>query len=280
MDNGKPLFRVRLKLVSSAFTTEATLQSFFQSCQKLQDFKSGKLNGSVPTGKESTPTGNNRSCSPEPESEFKEEEYFEKIASKAHKLFDVDITRLIPHFHIVLRRLLYLLPITKSSDVGMKILSVTIGIVDNAHTSRYDYILRNFVRYHFSSTTSDDEETTHGAVCRHLVTLLESIKSESRGLSRIFRQLWFLFDIIVKSMTQWLIHTKKFKSSRRERFLVDFLVRIDNLVSTTVDLIWKNYELPEANAANIALAYFLRVSFYIVMNALLLNSISVLLIFV
>ncbi|VDO41002.1 unnamed protein product [Onchocerca flexuosa] len=36
VDNGKQLFRVRLRLVSSAFTTEKKLQAFFQSCQKLQ----------------------------------------------------------------------------------------------------------------------------------------------------------------------------------------------------------------------------------------------------
>lgn len=36
VDNGKQLFRVRLRLVSSAFTTETKLQAFFQSCQKLQ----------------------------------------------------------------------------------------------------------------------------------------------------------------------------------------------------------------------------------------------------
>lgn len=35
IDNGKPLFRVRVRLISSIFTTESKLQSFFQCCQKL-----------------------------------------------------------------------------------------------------------------------------------------------------------------------------------------------------------------------------------------------------
>ncbi|VDK26741.1 unnamed protein product [Anisakis simplex] len=36
VDSGKHLFRVRLRLISSIFTSEPRIQAFFQSCQKLQ----------------------------------------------------------------------------------------------------------------------------------------------------------------------------------------------------------------------------------------------------
>lgn len=258
MDNGKPLFRVRLRLVSSVLTTEEKIQAFFQSCQKLYDFRKVKANGNVV--RESTPSSNNRSCSPElNEEDGKDDELFDKIASKACKLFEVEINRLIPHFYVVLKRLLSLLPMSKSTETATKILSVTIGIVDCAHTSNYDSILYNFVRFYFSLTKSEDGETTHESIVRHLVILLEGIKNETRGLSKIFRQLWFFFDITIKSMAQWLIQTGKFKVARRERFPQDYLMKIETLVTVVVELITKNHSIPESNAANVALGYFLRV---------------------
>ena len=265
LDNGRPLFRVRLRLVSSVFTTEDNLQAFFQACQKLYDFHSAINYSGESTPKESTPPA--RSCSPDALTDpanATEDKLFEKIAIKAGALYDVDIGRLIPHFHIVLRRLFSLLPACKSNEVALKLLSVTIGIVDSAVTSGYNYVLKNFVKFHFASTSSEDgDETTHGAVCKYLIKLLDDMRGEQRALARIFRQLWFFLDIIIKSMTQWLIKTKKFKIARKDRFPPDFLFRIDGLVDIMVTLICKNHCMTEAVNANSALAYFIRVSYFV-----------------
>uniref|UniRef100_A0A914YXU5 C2 DOCK-type domain-containing protein n=1 Tax=Panagrolaimus superbus TaxID=310955 RepID=A0A914YXU5_9BILA len=261
LDNGRPLFRVRLRLISSVFTTEDNLQAFFQSCQKLYDFQisAHRLPADL-TPKETTPPA--RSCSPEAitdSSNGTEEKLFDKIANKAGALYDVEIYRLIPHFHIVLRRLFALLPICKSNEVALKLISVTIGIVDSASTNGYNYVLKNFVRFHFSFSSSEDgEETTHGAICKFLIKLLDDMRGEERALARIFRQLWFFLDIVIKSMAQWLMKTKKFKAGRKDRFPADLLFRIDGLVDSVIGLICKNHCMPETNNANAALAYFLR----------------------
>ena len=36
VEGGRPLFKVRVKLVSSVFSTESKVQGFFQACQKLE----------------------------------------------------------------------------------------------------------------------------------------------------------------------------------------------------------------------------------------------------
>uniref|UniRef100_A0A7E4UVM3 C2 domain-containing protein n=1 Tax=Panagrellus redivivus TaxID=6233 RepID=A0A7E4UVM3_PANRE len=288
LDNGRPLFRVRLRLVSSVFTTEDNLQGFFQACNRLYDYRrlvSGNantsFNGEGPTTSEASAVASssataNRSCSPTTISEslpsdgalansHNEEKLFEKIAAKAGNLLNVNIVRLIPHFHVVLQRLFALLPIIHHKDIGTQILGVTIGIVDRASEAGFDSVLRTFVQCHFGAATpgttasiSGEEEPAHAAILKHLVKLLQEMRGEERAMERIFRQLWFFFDVIVKSMAQWLIATRKFKAARRDRFPGDVLDLVTSLVDAMIEAVRRNQGMSEAPAANAALAYFLR----------------------
>lgn len=221
------------------------------------------INGSALN--ETTP---NRSCSPDMDDVqqqlyyAKEDDLYDRIAKKAEILLKIKIEKLIPHLYVVLKRLLNLIPISKSTNFSKGILMVTINIVDGVDNAGFNHILRNFVKFHFSLTTSEDDETTFGSMLKCLVVLLEEKKNDLEQLGVIFRQLWFLFDVLIKSMAQWLIRTKKFKTNRRDRFDGDILIKIDNLVTILVELIVKNITTPEVNTANVALAYFLRVSFY------------------
>lgn len=68
----------------------------------------------------------------------------------------------------------------------------------------------------------------------------------------------FFFDIIVKSMAQYLINTGRIKMSRHERFHADLLENIDKLVST-VEPAYILQQPMQTHIFNKNLALFLKV---------------------
>ncbi|VDN01206.1 unnamed protein product [Thelazia callipaeda] len=285
VDGGKQLFRVRLRLVSSIFTTETKLQAFFQSCQKLQ--RSGIVSdASSKTGcsilRDSNPPISStssffdsqpitRSCSPVVENRISEEEkIWHNVVQKTEALLNVEIERMIPFLPITLNRLLSLLSVSSTDEMAFQTLGALIGIADKITGANQDHLLSSFVIYHFRSATLKNrsdlvDETVHSALCKHITSYIESIQMSDDLLASAFRQLWFLFVIAAKSMALWLIDSglykhDVFKAPRGNRFSSELVLRMETLVDKTVSLIIaKHRDLPqECRLANAALAYFLR----------------------
>uniref|UniRef100_A0A914VB90 Uncharacterized protein n=1 Tax=Plectus sambesii TaxID=2011161 RepID=A0A914VB90_9BILA len=228
VDNGRPLFKVRLRLVSSAFTTEGRLQSFFQSCQKLT--RAGTLGDA---------------------------------AEQTKALLSVDIDRMTPFLPVVLGRLLSLLPVSSTEEMGLCSLRTLVGIVDKTAESKRAPLLRSFVRLQFRAPNAElagKSETIHSALCRYVPLLLRPAHADSDTTSGLLRQLWFFLDVTVKSMGQRLLDDGKHKVARTDRFPSELLFRIESMVQTLVPLIIaKHRELPqECRSANAAVAFFLR----------------------
>ncbi|EJW85101.1 hypothetical protein WUBG_03986 [Wuchereria bancrofti] len=141
VDNGKQLFRVRLRLVSSAFTTERKLQAFFQSCQRFQRAgltgdASSKTKWFSPPGSISpisnTPSSPpslvvTRSCSPSFENHglSEEEKFWHYVVRKIKDLLEVDIDQIIPFLPITLNRLFTLLTYSFTDEMALS----TLGFV-------------------------------------------------------------------------------------------------------------------------------------------------------
>uniref|UniRef100_A0A158R4T4 C2 DOCK-type domain-containing protein n=1 Tax=Syphacia muris TaxID=451379 RepID=A0A158R4T4_9BILA len=228
VEGGKPLFRVRLRLVSSVFTTETRLQSFFQGCQKLQAIGLN-LSSRTPSA-----------------------------------LLEVEIDRLVPFLPLILSRLLLLLPNCTTDEMAITLVyfRTLIGVVDRAVVAGRSPLINSFVKNHLHSSGmklagESDEETTYSAICKYATIL---VRNFIVTLATIFRQLGFLLDVAAKSMAQKLMDTELYKEPRRKRFSENLCSRIKNFIEQVVPLlVMKHREIPvETRLANSAIAYFLR----------------------
>ncbi|KAK6112243.1 Dock and Zizimin C-2 domain family protein [Brugia pahangi] len=281
VDNGRQLFRVRLRLVSSAFTTEKKLQAFFQSCQRFQcagltsDVSSKTkwftLPGSI-SPVSNTPSSPpslvvTRSCSPSFENHglSQEENFWHYVVRKIEDLLEVDIDQIIPFLPITLNRLFTLLTYSFTDDMALSTLGTVIGITDKIAAAGQNHLLRTFVIYYFQSAavrskSSSDDETVHSALCKHITSHISYIETDNGSLALVFRQLWFLLVVVAKSMVLWLLDIGLYKVPRENRFSRELLFRIEQLIDKVVLLITvKHREIPqECQLANSAIAYFLR----------------------
>ncbi|VDN58645.1 unnamed protein product [Dracunculus medinensis] len=133
VDGGKPLFRIRLRLISSVFTSEPNLQMFFQSCQRLQ--RAGVIPDAVDKIFYRAARNESLSSSAPPsidDNEDKIEKCCQHITRKAellrfnigvlkiffHALLDIEINRLIPYLPLILNRLLLLLCVSVSENMA------------------------------------------------------------------------------------------------------------------------------------------------------------------
>uniref|UniRef100_A0A1I8E909 Uncharacterized protein n=1 Tax=Wuchereria bancrofti TaxID=6293 RepID=A0A1I8E909_WUCBA len=284
VDNGKQLFRVRLRLVSSAFTTERKLQAFFQSCQRFQRAgltgdASSKTKWFSPPGSISpisnTPSSPpslvvTRSCSPSFENHglSEEEKFWHYVVRKIKDLLEVDIDQIIPFLPITLNRLFTLLTYSFTDEMALSTLGTVIGITDKIAAAGQNHLLRTFVIYYFQSTVvksklNPDDETVHSALCKHITSHISYIEADNGSLALVFRQLWFLLVVVAKSMVLWLLDIGLYKVPRENRFSRELLFRIEQLIDKVVLLIIaKHREIPqECQLANSAVAYFLRYCF-------------------
>uniref|UniRef100_A0A158Q9N1 C2 DOCK-type domain-containing protein n=1 Tax=Enterobius vermicularis TaxID=51028 RepID=A0A158Q9N1_ENTVE len=228
VEGGKPLFRVRLRLISSAFTTETKLQSFFQGCQKLQ-----KIGLFANSQKVSITQAVNSD---------------DLELEKCNRYVEID--RLVPFLPIVLGRLLSLLPSCATEDMAITVLTL-------------DFKSFKMV---FSSERVGDE-TTHSAICKYQLLDRELYKQESRhaGLT-LWKTYYFLIasnDFIVTLELLIGFKQKILQVSRRERFPPEVFFRIRFFVEQMIPLIvLKHRDIPqETRVANTAIGYFFRVCF-------------------
>ncbi|VBB26410.1 unnamed protein product [Acanthocheilonema viteae] len=281
VDNGKQLFRVRLRLVSSAFTTESKLQAFFQSCQKLQ--RAGVAGDASSKSKWSSPPGSisavsntppspsslpvKRSCSPSIEDcgISKEEKFWHYVVRKIEELLEVEIDRIIPFLPVTLNRLFTLLPYSSTDEIALSTLRTLIGITDKIAATGQNHLLRTFVIYYFQPAAMKgksnlEDETVHSALCKHITSHISCVQTDNDSLVSAFRQLWFLLVVVAKSMALWLLDVGLYKVPRENRFSQELLFRIEQLIDKVVPLIIaKHRDIPqECRLANSAVAYFLR----------------------
>ncbi|KAK0390438.1 hypothetical protein QR680_019352 [Steinernema hermaphroditum] len=242
VENGRGLFHVRLRLLSSIFTSDLRLQAFFQSCQKFE-----KVGTSGDSGE------------------------------KAQALLDIEISNLIPFLHVALNRLFALLPTCTTDELSLSTLSAIIGIVDKATTSKRKDLLNDFITKHFSSRNRKfgEDETVHSALCKYIPMLMRNINGDTEALAVLYKQLWFLFDVISKSIAESVLDKGLYKSARKDRFPAELLFRIEVLSESVISGIVSKHKLfpKQCRSANTAVANFLRCMLSFIDRGLVFNLI-------
>ncbi|KAK5972965.1 Zizimin [Trichostrongylus colubriformis] len=265
----RALFRFRMRLVSSVFTTDPILQDFFQACDQLDNL--GCTGSDVDLSKTKTSTSISRStssdavrsCSPLVRTAFLDDEHplVKTLLECTNALVTVEITKVIPFLNVILSRLLTSLTLVPTENLAMATLSALVSICDRCEGAGHKHLLRAYVRYHFV-TLESGEGPTHSVICRFLQSLTVSLQENVTELAALYRQLWFLFDVIAKGIAQLIVRRSLLKCPRKDRLSPEVLDQIGSLITTIVPLLiskHREHQLPkECRAGITCIAFFLR----------------------
>ncbi|XP_037912923.1 dedicator of cytokinesis protein 9 isoform X4 [Hermetia illucens] len=250
IDNQRPLFTVTFRLDSTVLTADQHLHNLFAHTERLLDSRMI----AIPAESET--------C---------------KILKAAHA---VHITSLITFLPTIFDLLFTLLVHTSSEEIGLNAIRLLINlihmIIDEAGRKE---LLQAYVKYVFYSPGFGGAEkvrngcgdkkngngtlgqsTVHGELCRHLPTLLHPNNTDFLIVNKFMKYSGILFDIIIKSMAQHLIHTGRIKMHRNERFPKEFPSRIESLVQVLTPYLISRYkDLPvETQHLNKSLSIFIK----------------------
>uniref|UniRef100_A0A8C2Y8Y3 Dedicator of cytokinesis 10 n=1 Tax=Coturnix japonica TaxID=93934 RepID=A0A8C2Y8Y3_COTJA len=234
VDSGKPLFKVSTFVVSTVNTQDPYLNNFFYQCQEREkDFSQ-------------PPTSN--------------------FISSCKNLLRIEKIHVIMNFlPIVLNQLFWVLVQNSDDEVTTAVtrylnifhikeiiiyVHPKIAALMKADHSVYtSYVFR---------TKSFEERTVHEELAKNMTGLLKL--NDQVTVKQVLKHSWFFFAVIIKSMAQYLVDTKKTKVSRTQRFPESFQTELDTLVMVMADhVVWKYKEaLEETRNANYSTARFLK----------------------
>ncbi|OXB57345.1 hypothetical protein ASZ78_001422 [Callipepla squamata] len=226
VDSGKPLFRVSTFVVSTVNTQDPYLNNFFYQCQEREkDFSQ-------------PPTSN--------------------FISSCKNLLRIEKIHVIMNFlPIVLNQLFWVLVQNSDDEVTTAVTRVLTNIVAKCHEEQLDNCINSYVMYVFR-TKSFEERTVHEELAKNMIGLLKL--NDQVTVKQVLKHSWFFFAIILKSMAQYLVDTKKTKVCRTQRFPESFQTELDTLVMVMADhVVWKYKDaLEETRNANYSTAKFLK----------------------
>jgi len=250
VDGGRPLFKFELFLLSTVYTKDQYLHAFFSQCQQLEN---AVLMTSAKTSLPSSPVDD--TC----HSMRNKEEMLNTIKS----LHVVDIGAVINFLPQLLMQLFRLLTYTTSDDVPVQAIRVLVHIVHEIHLAEKTTILQSFVKYVFVTEPGTKQKTLHEELAQCLNRTLRPSNADLLLVSKFLKHSWFFFEVLVKSMAQYLLSTDRIKMSRNERFPASFQFHIETLVQSLCQHIVQKHRDShvETQKANTSLAHFVKKCF-------------------
>ncbi|BFZ00720.1 hypothetical protein BsWGS_03761 [Bradybaena similaris] len=232
VDGGKPLFKLNLHLVSTVYTKDQHLHNFFLHCQKVEQ--------SVGLAVEM----NN--------------------VNKIKSLLAVEVVTYVQFLPTLLNQLFQLLSRTASEDVAVNTVRVLIHIVSEVHDAQKHEAVEKYVKYMFRpdpvAKTSGNQKTVHEELAKNLASILRPANTDPLVVTRFLKHAWFFFDVLMKSMTLYLIDRDRVKMPRNERFSGEYQYKLQNLLNViTLHIVQKSKDCrDETKSANNSLANFVK----------------------
>ncbi|XP_078065091.1 dedicator of cytokinesis protein 10 [Mustelus asterias] len=229
VDGGKPLFKVSVHVVSTIYTQEENLNTFFQECQNRED------------GRSQPPSSDFIIC--------------------LEGLLGIEKIHVIVHFlPVLLNQLLYILIQNDENQVATATIRAIVDIVAKCHEQQLDIHLRSYIKFVLKAEVSElMQRTIHEEILKGITKVLTS--ADATDVKRLLKHSWFFFEIVTKSMGQYLADDdKKLQLKRTERFPSSYHNALEILVATMGELIYKKFKEAEEETkeANHYLAKFVK----------------------
>ncbi|XP_078419864.1 dedicator of cytokinesis protein 10 isoform X3 [Cetorhinus maximus] len=229
VDGGKPIFKVSVQVVSTIYTQEENLNNFFQECQNRED------------GRSQPPSSDFINC--------------------IEGLLGIEKIHVTVHFlPVLLNQLLCILIQNHENQVATATIRAIVDIVAKCHEEQLDIHLRSYIKFVFKAEFPElKQQTIHEELLKGITKVLTS--PDATDVKRLLKHSWFLFEIVTKSMVQYLVDDdKKLQLKRTERFPLSYHNAIEMLVATMGELIYRKFKEAEEETkeANHYLAKFVK----------------------
>ncbi|KAI6078716.1 Dedicator of cytokinesis protein 9 isoform X11 [Aix galericulata] len=223
VDGGKQLLKISTHLVSTVYTQDQHLHNFFQYCQKTES-------GARALGTD-----------------------LSLHAMEGHVM--------IAFLPTVLNQLFRVLTRATQEEVAVNVTRVIIHIVAQCHEEGLDSYLRSYVKYAYKAEpyVASEYKTVHEELTKSMTTILKP-SADFLTSNKLLKYSWFFFEVLIKSMAQYLIENSKVKLLRNQRFSASFHHAVETVVNMLMPHITQKYrDNPEASKnANHSLAAFIK----------------------
>ncbi|XP_019724229.1 dedicator of cytokinesis protein 11 isoform X2 [Hippocampus comes] len=230
VENAKPLFKMRSRVVSTIYAQDLHLHKFFLHCQLMKNTS--------------------------------EDTRAELI--KYLKCLHAMETHVMVHFlPIVLMQLFEVLSAAakEGQEIAVNSLRVIIHIVSRCHEEGLENYLRSFVKYVFVSQNPAPGKAAYPhEVLATAVTAVLKQTADFNTSNKLLKYSWFFFETMAKSMAQYLQEDHRMKMPRAQRFPDTFHQALQSLVLSIMPHITiRHTEIPEeARCINLSLANFIK----------------------
>lgn len=273
IDDGKPLFALKILRHSTVLTTNSKLQFFFESCSKNDDTT---LVAAIKSLRLITVPGNTNPLHRHIAVIFNQVVISPSFAPKRTRILAHPCKTLI--LHVVCLQVLHMLAQrsalpSKSKQVdtvALELVKFMIYAVHAIHnesrgTANRPPVLRTYIHYVFRSAAPGAETTVHSQLVKYLAEVMTEDHGTARDVQESYLlRSWFFFGIISKSMGQAMVASR---GTRSKMFPPTFSRDLTSLVRLTAesvaDLVEANHTATSAATHN--LAYFMH-SCFAVMN--------------
>ncbi|XP_066842626.1 dedicator of cytokinesis protein 9 isoform X10 [Anser cygnoides] len=228
VDGGKQLLKISTHLVSTVYTQDQHLHNFFQYCQKTES-------GARALGTDLV-----------------------KYLKSLHAMEGHVMIAFLP---TVLNQLFRVLTRATQEEVAVNVTRVIIHIVAQCHEEGLDSYLRSYVKYAYKAEpyVASEYKTVHEELTKSMTTILKP-SADFLTSNKLLKYSWFFFEVLIKSMAQYLIENSKVKLLRNQRFSASFHHAVETVVNMLMPHITQKYrDNPEASKnANHSLAAFIK----------------------
>ncbi|XP_026329927.1 dedicator of cytokinesis protein 9 isoform X2 [Hyposmocoma kahamanoa] len=229
VEGEKQLFRCQLVLDSTVATRDSHLHNLFSQAERLIKSNSPPMSPSPPP--------------------------WNDVLTALKAAHAIKLSSLVAFLPTILNQLFELMTVEKSysNDMGYQIVKLIIHFVHMIHDYGRKDLLDSYVKYVFNCV----EFKLHTVLTAPLHMFVDPNQQDFLLGHKFMQYSSFFFDIITKSMAQYLINTGRIKMSRHERFQADLLDNIDQLV-TTVEPTYILQQPMQTHIFNKNLAVFLK----------------------
>uniref|UniRef100_A0A8D9FDQ4 Dedicator of cytokinesis protein 9 n=1 Tax=Cacopsylla melanoneura TaxID=428564 RepID=A0A8D9FDQ4_9HEMI len=238
VDCQRPLYSVSFTLNSTVFTTDVHLHNLFSHGERL-------------LSEPRTPGSPVPNTNPPPDTETC------KILKAAHAIQLSSVVQFLPTILNHVFRMLVRVS-TASQDLSINIIRLLVHLVYLLHDAGRTDALATYAK--FVLVGDIEGSTVHEQLCAHLPSLLRPNNTDFLLVNKFLPHSGFFFQIIVKSMAQYLLTTGRIKMHRNERFPQSYLTNVESLLNVLSPyIISKHKDMPqEVQQLNASVAFFLK----------------------